>query len=332
MDADQRRWCHYKNIYSIYWWLGQQPSEQNHSPSSLNPSVLRKVAPQLGQFFCISYGLPGEEWGTCPCRFHCRSTFHRSGTHRTRLACSIRNSLLLALLPAETSSAWEQWCTLHLAPTVPPLLILAVPAGSTHSKAKEFVLQRSCWRLPRRSQTPLSGRFTGEERPLLPSCPSACRTPPWSSLEFSPGGPPSRPTLPNAPSPHLTEKSATSEGFEVLDACLRESGQILLNIVFFEEFLEGLLLDECLDVHFGLEEVVLQQVLPNCRLFLGLFQKSGDLCGIALLLRLLLLLQLAHWIEQYLRTPSKALLPVTFFWLMPNCACTCFCSSNICLA
>jgi hypothetical protein len=54
------------------------------------------------------------------------------------------------------------------------------------------------------------------------------------------------------------------------------------------------LLDECLDVHFGLEEVVLQQGLPNCRLFLGLFQKSGDLCGIALLLRLLLLLQLAH--------------------------------------
>lgn len=332
MDADQRRWCHYKNIYSIYSWFGQHPSEQNHSPSSLNPSVLRKVAPQLGQFFCIFNGLLWEEWDTCPCRFHCRSTFRRSGTNRTRLACSIRSSLLLVLLLAETFSAWELWCTLHLAPTIPPLPIIAVPAGSTHSEAKDFATQRSYSRPPRRSQTPLFGKFTGEERPLLPSCPSACRTPLWFSLEFSPGGPPLRPTLPNVPSSHLTEKSSTPEGLEVLNACLRESGQIFLNIVLFEKFLEGLLFDERLDVHFGLEEVVLEQGVPNCRWFLGLFQKSGDFGGIALLLGLFLLLQLAHCIGEYLHTPSKALLPVTFFWLMPNCAWTCFCSSNICLA
>lgn len=59
------------------------------------------------------------------------------------------------------------------------------------------------------------------------------------------------------------------------------------------ELLKGLLLDEALDIHFGLEKVIFQQGLPHRLLFFcGLFQKGGDFSRVALLLGLFLLLEL----------------------------------------
>ena len=59
------------------------------------------------------------------------------------------------------------------------------------------------------------------------------------------------------------------------------------------ELLKGLLLDETLDIHFGLEKVIFEEGLSHRLLFFcGLFQKGSDFGWIALLLGLFLLLEL----------------------------------------
>jgi hypothetical protein len=67
-------------------------------------------------------------------------------------------------------------------------------------------------------------------------------------------------------------------------------------------------------------------------LYLSLFQKSTYFCGIAFFFLFLLIFYFLYYFKLFLRTPSNVLVPVIFFWLMPNSAKACFCYSNTCLA